>query len=157
MKSHTTVWQFVSRYLQDPRLRQAFSIQPLLVGGNPFDTTCIYSLIHYLEREWGVSFPMGGTGALIAALQRLLTEEGVALTLNTTVQEIVIKNKKTLGVKLADGEFIPAELVVSNADTPYCYTHLIAREKQGFSARLKTRYAKFSMGLFVLYFGSTRL
>lgn len=156
LKSHQSVWQFVSRYLKDTRLRQAFSIQPLLVGGNPFDTSCIYSLIHYLEREWGISFPMGGTGALIAALTRLLNEEGVELLLDTTVKEIVIKEKKACGVLINEGDFIPAEIIVSNADTPYCYTHMIAKEKQGMSARLKTRYAKFSMGLYVLYFGSTR-
>ena len=58
-----TVWQMVCRYLQSDHLRQAFSIQPLLVGGNPFDTTCIYGLIHFLEQAHGVHFAMGGTGA----------------------------------------------------------------------------------------------
>ena len=156
LNSHKTVWQFVARYIKNTRLRQAFSIQPLLVGGNPFDTTCIYSLIHYLEREWGVSFPMGGTGALIAALGRLLHEEGVSCRLNTTVNEIVIKQKKARGVNINDGQFIPADLIVSNADTPFCYTRMIKRSHQALSARLKTRYATYSMGLFVLYFGSTR-
>src|SRR5690606_15296588 len=65
---YRSVWQLSKRYLRDDRLRRAFSIQPLLVGGNPFDTTCIYSLIHYLERRWGVHFAMGGTGALVRAL-----------------------------------------------------------------------------------------
>ncbi len=156
LKSHKSVWQFVSRYLQEPRLRQAFSIQPLLVGGNPFDTSCIYSLIHYLERKWGISFPMGGTGALINALTRLLEEVGVELMFNTTVREIVVEKQKASGVVINENQFIPAELIISNADTPYCYSQMIAKKKQGLSARLKTRYAKFSMGLFVLYFGSTR-
>ena len=52
--------------LKHPQIRQAFSIHPLLVGGNPFDTTSIYALIHYLEREWGVFFCMGGTGKIIS-------------------------------------------------------------------------------------------
>jgi phytoene desaturase len=156
LKSYKSVWQFVSRYLKEPRLRQAFSIQPLLVGGNPFDTSCIYSLIHYLEREWGISFPMGGTGALIKALTRLMREEGIELTLNTTVKEIVIKDKTARGIIINEGQFIPADVIVSNADTPYCYTHMISNDKQALSARLKTRYAQYSMGLFVYYFGSTR-
>lgn len=156
LKSHQSVWQFVSRYLKDERLRQAFSIQPLLVGGNPFDTTSIYSLIHYLEREWGISFPMGGTGALIQAFHRLLDEEGVEVLLNTSVKEIVIREKKAKGVLLENGTYMKASLVISNADTPYCYTHMIASKKQHLATRLKTRHAKFSMGLFVLYFGATR-
>ena len=63
LKCYRTVWQMVCAYLKDPKLRQAFSVQPLLVGGNPFDTTSIYGLIHFLERRWGIHFAMGGTGA----------------------------------------------------------------------------------------------
>ena len=65
LRSDRTVWQLVCRHLESDKLRQAFSIQPLLVGGSPFDTTSIYGLIHYLEREYGVYFAMGGTGKLV--------------------------------------------------------------------------------------------
>ncbi len=68
LKSHLTVSQMVNRYMKHDLMRQAFSIHPLLVGGNPFNTTSIYALIHFLEREWGVHFAMGGTGALVACL-----------------------------------------------------------------------------------------
>ena len=81
---YRTVWQFTKRYLRDDRLRRAFSIQPLLVGGNPFSTTSIYSLIHYLERRWGVHFPRGGTGALVKALGRLMVEQGIDCLLYTS-------------------------------------------------------------------------
>ena len=83
-KSYESVYRLTSRYLSNEKLRRAFSIQPLLVGGNPFDTTCIYSLIHYLEREHGVYFAMGGTGNLVKALSKLMVEVGVKITLNTT-------------------------------------------------------------------------
>ena len=69
LKSFKTVWGLVSSHLKSPYMQQAFSIQSLLVGGNPFDTTSIYSLIHYLEREWGVHFAMGGTGSLTKAFE----------------------------------------------------------------------------------------
>jgi len=59
-----SVYASVSRYIRDEHLRQAFSFHSLLVGGNPFRSSSIYTLIHYLEREGGVHFPMGGTGAL---------------------------------------------------------------------------------------------
>ena len=83
--SHRTVWQMISKYLKNPKLRQAFSIQPLLVGGSPFDTTSIYGLIHFLERKWGVHFAMGGTGAMIAGIGRLMQEVGIDIRLNETV------------------------------------------------------------------------
>ena len=83
LRGYESVWQMVSRHLKDDRIRRAFSIQPLLVGGNPFDTTAIYGMINYLEREHGVWFAMGGTGALIDALHRLMTEQGIAISLGT--------------------------------------------------------------------------
>jgi hypothetical protein len=63
--SHRSVYDVVSRYIRDERLRQAFTFEPLLVGGNPFRTTSIYLLIHWLERKWGVHFARGGTTAIV--------------------------------------------------------------------------------------------
>ena len=62
LQSHKSVYNYVSQFISDDFLRQCFSFHPLLVGGNPFDTTSIYALIHYLEREYGVHYAMGGTG-----------------------------------------------------------------------------------------------
>ena len=42
----------------------------------PFDTSSIYTLIHYLERKWGVFFPRGGTGALVARAGAALRRAG---------------------------------------------------------------------------------
>jgi len=154
--SHRTVWQLVSGCLQDPRLRQAFSIQPLLVGGNPFDTTCIYSLIHYLERRFGIFFAMGGTGAIVDALARLMDEVDIEIRLNTTVRRINVEDGKAQGVELADGERLDADLVVANTDAAHLYDELLAPQVQTPLVRLKRRRARFSMGLFVLFFGTTR-
>ncbi len=92
--SHRTVWQMISKYLKHPKLRQAFSIQPLLVGGSPFDTTSIYGLIHFLERKWGVHFAMGGTGAMIAGIGRLMREVGVDIRLNETVARVTLDGRQ---------------------------------------------------------------
>lgn len=154
--SYRTVWQLVSRYLEDPRLRQAFSIHPLLVGGSPFDTTSIYALIHYLERRWGVHFAMGGTGALIDALDRLMREVGIDVRLRTTVERIVVEDGVAKGVQLAGGGRSSADVVVSNADPMHLYGGMLDPAEQRFSARIKRRRAHLSMGLFVLFFGSRR-
>ena len=76
-----SVAQLVNGYIKDERLRQVFSFHPLLVGGNPFQSTSIYALIHTLEQQWGVWFAMGGTGALVRALVRLFEELGGELRL----------------------------------------------------------------------------
>ena len=156
LRCQDTVWQLVSRHLKNPKLRQAFSIQPLLVGGNPFDTTSIYGLIHYLERAYGVHFAMGGTAAITQALGALMVRQGINVQLNTTVRRIDIDNGVALGVTLDNGASIAADVIVSNADPAHLYGSMIRPEDQAPSARLKLAAAEFSMGLFVLYFGTTR-
>ncbi len=154
--SHRSVWGFVSKYFRSAKLRQALSIQPLLVGGSPFDTTSIYGLIHYLERKWGVFYAEGGTGAIVAALGRLMEEEGVVIRLNETVSSIAIEKGNAAGVRLESGELVPADIVVSDADPMHLFGEMIPSKSQGLGARVKRKTARLSMGLFLLYFGTSR-
>ncbi len=154
--SHRTVWDLVRSNIRDDRLRQAFSIQPLLVGGNPFDTTSIYSLIHYLERRWGIHFVMGGTGALVNALSRLMAEVGIEVKLESTVDQIDVNCGRATGVVLNEGTKLDADIVVSDVDPMHLYTHMIPSNQQSLSARVKCSTSKMSMGLYVLFFGTNR-
>jgi len=156
LRNHRSVHAMVSSYLRSPELRQAFSIQPLLVGGNPHDTTSIYGLIHYLERQWGIHFPVGGTGALVAALGRLLEEVGVRVRLGTTVERVPVRGRRALGVVLEGGERIPADVVVANADAPFLYRHMIGPGHRRKWTDRRLDRLRYSMGLFVVYFGTTR-
>lgn len=153
---YRTVWQFTRRYLHDDRLRRAFSIQPLLVGGNPFSTTCIYSLIHYLERRWGVHYPRGGTGALVSALATLLEEEGVEIRMTADVAQLEIDQSRISGVRLESGELIPAEVVVCNGDPVQVHRELIDRSHRRYWTNKRLARLQLSMGLYVLYFGTRR-
>jgi len=128
----------------------------LLVGGNPFDTTSIYGLIHYLEREHGVHFAMGGTGALTKALADLMVRHGVQLQLNTMVASIKIKDGVASGVVLEDGTELAADLVVSNADAAHLYQTMVKPEDRSVMSGLKLKAAHYSMGLYVLYFGTKK-
>ncbi len=156
LRCDRTVWGLVKAYLRHDKLRRAFSIQPLLVGGNPFDTTSIYGLIHYLERAYGVFFAMGGTGSIITALGALMERQGVALKLGTTVDRIEVTAGTATGVRLADGTVLHADIVVSNADAAHLYGSMLPRPGQAVTPRLKLAAAHYSMGLFVLYFGTRR-
>ncbi len=156
LRAYRSVWDLVSGHLEDDRLRQAFSIQPLLVGGNPFATTSIYSLIHFLERRWGIHFAMGGTGALVDALGRLMRQQGIDIHLETTIREITVDGDTATGVMLEDGTTVSADLVVSNVDPAHLYGSMIPRSAQSHTVRAKRKMASYSMGLFVLFFGTTR-
>ncbi|MFO0631045.1 MAG: phytoene desaturase [Polyangiales bacterium] len=154
--SYRSVYGLVSQYIRDERLRQVFTFQPLLVGGNPFRTTSIYLLIHWLERKWGVWFPRGGTGAIVRALTKLLGELGVEVRCNAPVTELEVQNGRTIGVRLASGEVIPAGAVVCNADPSTVYTKLVAPQHRRVHTDRAVQRKSQSMSLFVTYFGTSK-
>ena len=156
LKSYLSVYSLVSSFLKDDRLRRAFSIHPLLVGGNPLQTTSIYCLIHYLERKWGVWFPKGGTGALVEALVRLMKDVGVELKLNQQVSKVIVEGNKARGIRLESGDQKTADLVVFDADPPKVYRDLIDAQHRSKWTDRRLKRLSFSMGLFVWYFGTSR-
>ena len=154
LKCYRSVSQMVNSHLKHPLIRQAFSIHPLLVGGNPFKTTAIYTLIHYLERRWGVFFCMGGTGKLVEELSALMQRHGINIQLGADVDEIILDGKRAKGVRLNGGEQLHADLVVFGGDPETCYKHLLPAKKTFSLPSIKKQY---SMGLYVLYFGTRKL
>ncbi len=153
---HRSVYAQVSRFIRDERLRTVFSFHPLLIGGNPFTASGIYCLIAYLERRWGVHFAMGGTGALVRGLAGLIAGQGGALRCGAEVAGIIVRDGAATGVRLASGETIAADIVVSNADSAWTYRHLLhAGERRRWTDRRLER-ARYSMSLFVWYFGTRR-
>lgn len=156
LRSYRTVWGLVSSFIKDERLRQIFSFHPLLVGGNPFETTSIYSLICHLERAHGVWFPRGGTGALVRGLVGLIERHGGVVRCDQEVAKVVVEHGRATGVRMADGEVRSADIVVSNADSAWLYTHMLDEDVPRRWTPKKVAKAKFSMGLFVWYFGTNR-
>ena len=154
LKGYQSVYQFVSSYLCHPNLRQAFSIQPLLVGGNPFNTTSIYALIHALEKKWGVFFAKGGTGEIISQLKMLMERQGVNIFLNSEIKKIVTRDRMVEGIETEEGKFYKADYVITNADPIYTNTNLIEHKKISLHNKFVKKTAKHSMGLFVLFFGT---
>ncbi|MEM7127490.1 MAG: phytoene desaturase [Chloroflexota bacterium] len=156
LQSYLSVYQYVSKFVKDEFLRRCFSFHPLLIGGNPLDAASLYVLIHYLEREWGIHYAIGGTGAIVNGFGRLMDELGVETHLSTTVEEILIENGRAVGVRLADGKEHRADVVISNADVAWTYLNLVPsmHRKKNRDARIKN--LKYSMSLFVIYFGTKR-
>ena len=160
LQSYKSVYKYASGFVEDEFLRKVFSFHPLLVGGNPFDTTSIYAMIHYLEREWGVWYAMGGTGAIVKGLGRLITELGGEIYLNAEVEEIVVDKgegeRRVKGVRMQDGSVRTADAVVSNADVAYTYRSMIAPEHRRKYTDKKIESMKYAMSLFVIYFGTKK-
>jgi phytoene desaturase len=156
LDSLTSVHGMVSKFLKDDRLRTVMSFHPLLVGGNPFAASSIYSLINCLERRWGVHFAMGGTGTLVTGMANLIDHLGGRVRCNAEVAEILVENNAAAGVRLANGETLRSDIVVSNACAAFTYTKLLANHPRHRWTDRRMKNAKYSMSLFVWYFGTNR-
>ena len=156
LRADRSVAAFVNSYIRDPRLRQVFSFHPLLVGGNPFQSSSIYALIHTLEQRWGVWFAMGGTGAVVRALVRLLEELGGELRLGSEVATILVDpaSRRATGLQLTTGEQIAADAVVSNGDVAQTYLSMVPAAMRRRNTDRRVKRMRYSMSLFVIYFGT---
>jgi phytoene desaturase len=153
-----SLFRFTSRYFISPKLRQVFSFETLLVGGNPLRVPAIYAMIHFVEKTWGIHYVKGGTGALVRAFVKKLQEMGGAIRYESEVRRIITDRSKRFskaevkGVELADGTILEADLVCSNGDFAHTYLDLIERKhRRTPDWRVKTM--KYSMSLVVIYFG----
>jgi phytoene desaturase len=158
-----SLFRFTSRYFTSPKLRQVFSFETLLIGGNPLRVPAIYAMIHFVEKTWGIHFAMGGTGALVQAMVKKFEELGGVLRLNADVARIDVEpnpgggllGRKGIarGVTLADGRRIEGDIVVSNADYAHTYMKMIEPRYRRFNPDIRVRNMKYSMSLVVIYFG----
>jgi len=156
MRGWRSLHTMVAAHLKHPKLRMAMSLQSLLIGGNPFSVTCVYSLINALERLWGVHWAMGGTGSLVSGLVNLLEGMGGTLRCNAEVRRIEVAGGKATGVTLASGEHIAADIVISNADTAWTYRNLIEPQHRSHWTDKRVEKGRYSMSLFVWYFGTSK-
>lgn len=156
LKAYKSVYAVVASFIESKHLRQAFSFHSLLVGGNPFATSSIYTLIHYLERNWGVSFPRGGTGALVKSLVKIFEEMGGQIRLDSELKQILVENERVVGVETKSGEQFKAEIVVSNADVVHTYQNLLSKTTSAAPKAKRLKSMRQSMSLFLIYFGTNK-
>jgi phytoene desaturase len=156
MRAWRSIYALVAKHIKNPKLRMVFSFHPLLIGGNPFSVTSVYSLINTLERRFGVHWAMGGTGALIKGLVNLLEERGAQVRCSAPVTRILIENGRAVGVQLQNGETLRSDIVVSNADTAWTYKNLVDKKYRQHWTDRKIANGKYSMSLFVWYFGTKK-
>ena len=156
MRAWRTMHGLVASYFKHPKLRMAMSLQTLLIGGNPFSVTGVYSLINALERRYGVYSAMGGTGAIVQGMVNLLQARGVPLRCNAEVKRILVEDGRATGVHLATGEQLSADIVVCNSDTAWTYRNLVAPEHRRHWTDQRIERGRYSMSLFGWYFGTDR-
>ncbi len=149
-----SLFGFTSKYFRSDKLRQVFSFETLLVGGNPLSVPAIYAMIHFVEKTWGIHFAKGGTGALVSGMVRKFEELGGTLRLNAGVEKILVgPGRVAEGVRLEGGEEITSSIVVSNADYGTTYSKLVDKKHRTWNPDWRVKSTRYSMSLLVIYFG----
>ncbi|MGB3406852.1 MAG: phytoene desaturase [Jannaschia sp.] len=141
--------------VKDERLRMALSFHPLFIGGDPTRVTSMYALVSHLEKEHGVHYAMGGVGAMADAMANVVRDQGGQIRFGAQVDRILQDGTgRVKGVELSDGSVVAADIVVSNADAGHTYRRLLAGHDRKRWTDQKLDRTKWSMGLFVWYFGT---
>jgi phytoene desaturase len=153
---YLSVYHKVAQFFTNENLRIAFSFHPLFIGGNPYSASAYYCLISYLEKTYGVHYAVGGTGALARGMVGLIEGHGNELRYGCEVSDILVDDGRASGVKLASGEVIKADIVVSNAEVGWTYSKLLAKSPRKKWTDAKVARADYSMSLFVWYFGTDK-
>ena len=160
-----TLFSFTQKYFKSDKLRQVFSFETLLVGGNPLSVPAIYAMIHFVEKTWGIHYAMGGTGALVRGFVQKFQELGGQIRFNAEVSSLNIEGENgakpsgrfgkriARGVTLKSGESLEADLVVSNADYANTYRQLVPEKYRLWQMDARVKLTQQSMSLVVVYFG----
>ncbi|MPY65997.1 phytoene desaturase [Deinococcus sp. SDU3-2] len=160
-----SLFSFTSKYFQNPKMRQVFSFETLLIGGNPLSVPAIYAMIHFVEKTWGIHYAMGGTGSLVRAFVQKFEELGGRIEYGRGVEEILVSDDRgrpvrapigarvARGVRLEDGEERRADIVVSNGDWANTYLKRLPRRARLVNRDPRVKAARQSMSLVVIYFG----
>jgi phytoene desaturase len=143
------------RFFDSPELVRAFSVPPLLVGGDPRHTPTIYLLIHHLEKLWGITFPRGGMHALVKGLPQLFLDHGGELQLGVEVAGLKHEAKAAKAIHTRCSQEIPLDLLVYNGDSRFLHQKLLPSKGAGLLTRLRGQFES-SMGLLVIYFSTSK-
>ncbi len=152
LRPHQTLDRYLARYFKDERVRLAFSFQSKYLGMSPFRCPSLFSILSFIEYEFGVWHPRGGCGAVMSAMARVARQSGVDVRTSTPVREILFDGRRAAGIR-SDRGTERFDAIVVNADFAQAMTTLVPdRLRRRWSdRRIETR--KFSCSTFMLYLG----
>jgi len=127
----TNLDDYAKRYIPNDKLRKILEYTMVFLGGTPFDTPALYSLMSHVDFKLGVWYPDGGMGAFVQGMYKLAKEQGVTFRFNEEVKKINVKDKKVAGIKTTKGS-VPADIIIANADYPHVETELLDPEYQSY-------------------------
>jgi phytoene desaturase len=152
LRPHQSVDQYLGRFFKDERVRLAFCFQSKYLGMSPFRCPSLFSILSFLEYEYGVWHPIGGCAAVTQAMARVARRLGVDIRLNEPVEEILFSGKRAVGVRTSAGK-IHSDAMVVNADFARAMEKLVPNHLRRRWTDEKIAKKKFSCSTFMMYLG----
>ncbi len=152
LRPHQSLDTYLKRFFHDPRVRLAFSFQSKYLGMSPFRCPSLFSILSFLEYEYGVFHPIGGCGAVTAAMARVAQRLGVEIRLDEPVKEILFQGRRAVGVR-TDSGVEKASAIVMNADFARAMSRLVPDRLRRRWTDRKIARKKFSCSTFMMYLG----
>lgn len=120
----------VSRFFKHPRLKQILEYSSVFLGASPYDAPAIYTLMSTLDYRDGVFYPRGGMATVAQSMQKLAEKAGARFYVSSPAKEITAADGRATGVMLESGEYVAADIVISNADLHFTETKLLDKQWQ---------------------------
>lgn len=119
-----TVYNRLSRYFDDERLRFSFTFQAKYLGMSPWECPGTFTILSYMEHRYGLYHPIGGVNRVLQAMADVIQEHGGRVHTASGVQRILVKDRHATGLLLENGEQVAADYVVIGADFGSAMTQL---------------------------------
>lgn len=147
-----TMQTAINSFVRSPHLRQLLGRFATYVGASPFRAPATLSVIAHVEMTGGVWYPQGGIYTIARALEKLALELGVEMQLNAPVDEIIVREKRAVGVRV-NGTVLAARHILSNVDAAHTYQKLLPTGAVPPSAVRAFTQAEPSVSGFILLLG----
>lgn len=153
LEVNKTLYEVLSRYFKDERLKMAFAFQSKYLGMSPWECPGAFTILSYMEHAYGIYHPIGGVNQLSQAMAKVVKELGGRIHTGNGVKKLVIENRSVKGVELESGETELADEVIINGDFAHVMTHLVEPGVLKKYTPQKLEKKKYSCSTFMMYLG----
>ena len=123
----TSMHRYVGKFFKNPDVQKMLQHTLLFLGNSPYNAPALYSMLSHVDLGQGVFYPLGGIGKVIEAIVHIGKKHGARFHCSAAVEKIETKNGKVCGIRLASGEFVGADIVISNAVLFHTNMHLLSK------------------------------
>ncbi|MCA0969481.1 phytoene desaturase [Halobacillus litoralis] len=148
-----SVYDVLSQYFDDEKLKIAFTFQAKYLGMSPWECPGAFAILSYMEHEHGVFHPRGGVNQLSKAMARVVEEHGGQIHLGQGVRKFKLDGKKMKALELDSGEIVEADEFIVNADFAHAMNHLVDDQELTKHKSTHLEKKKYSCSTFMIYVG----